>query len=477
MDLHRLLSAIDVAADWVGLRFVDERSIYRWVRDGHPQSNHRNQSRGLMVEVLADGQFAYAATADLSPAAVQRAAEQALRLARDAAPHAVYAFSSDARPRAVGQYRSPMQKDLSAISPGELNELLIRATETLKVSEQVVSSTAFAQIIQSDHHFVSSNGSNVEQRFFMVSSDFAAVAQDGPVVQKRTDCGMRGKTWQIGMEVFDEAAILDRCRLIGEQAVELLSAEECPTGTRDLILAPDQMMLQIHESIGHPLEIDRILGDERNYAGWSFVRLDDFGSLRYGSELMNITFDPTVEHELASYAFDDGGLEAKREYLIRDGILLRGLGGKESQIRSGVPGVACFRACDWNRAPIDRMANINLEPGDSTLEELIGQVERGVYMESNRSWSIDDYRNKFQFGCEYGKLIENGKLTRTVRNPNYRGISSSFWRSLKGVGNRASFEIYGTPNCGKGEPNQVIRVGHASPPCLFGNVEVFGGEG
>ncbi len=476
MDLNRLLSGIDIAADWVGLRHVDERATVRWVRDGHPQDNERNRSCGLMVEVLAEGQFAYAATADLSPASVQQAAEQALRLARDAAPHAVHAFTESARPPARGRYRSSFIKGEEALSAGDLNDLLIRASEALKVSKDVVSSTAFALIVQSDQRFVSSNGSDVEQRFFIVSSDYSAVAQRGSLVQKRTDCGMRGKTWQIGMEVFDEPAILDRCRRIGEQAVELLSAEECPTGSLDLILAPDQMMLQIHESVGHPLEIDRILGDERNYAGSSFVRVQDFGQLRYGSERMNITFDPTVEHELASYAFDDGGLEARREYLIRDGILLRGLGGRESQIRSGVPGVANFRACDWNRAPIDRMANINLEPGDSSLQDLIGQVERGVYMESNRSWSIDDYRNKFQFGCEYARLIENGRLTRTLRNPNYRGISRDFWNSLKDVGNRASFEVYGTPNCGKGEPNQVIRVGHASPPCLFEKVEVFGGE-
>ncbi|MDJ0806380.1 MAG: metallopeptidase TldD-related protein, partial [Gammaproteobacteria bacterium] len=150
--------------------------------------------------------------------------------------------------------------------------------------------------------------------------------------------------------------------------------------------------------------------------------------------------------------------------------------GRESQIRSGVPGVANFRASSWNRAPIDRMANLNLEPGNSTLDELVGSVDKGIFMFTNRSWSIDDYRNKFQFGCEYAKLIEKGRLSRTVRNPNYRGISSQFWNNLKGVGNRDSFEIFGTPNCGKGEPNQVIRVGHGSPVCLFADVEVFGGE-
>jgi len=190
---------------------------------------------------------------------------------------------------------------------------------------------------------------------------------------------------------------------------------------------------------------------------------------------MNITFDPTVSSEFASYGYDDGGLEATREYIIKDGVLVRGLGGMESQIRSGVLGVANFRASSWNRAPIDRMANLNLEPGDSSFDEIIGSVEKGIYMESNRSWSIDDYRNKFQFGCEYGKLIEGGKLTKTVKNPNYRGISNPFWNSLKMVGREDTFRIYGTPNCGKGEPNQVIRVGHASPVCLFNKVQVFGG--
>jgi len=294
-------------------------------------------------------------------------------------------------------------------------------------------------------------------------------------VQKRTDGGLLAKSHQVGMEVFDRPAILDRCRRIGDQAVELLTAQECPGETTNLVVAPDQMMLQIHESVGHALEIDRILGDERNYAGWSFVRLDDIGKLQYGSDKMNITFDPTVEHQFASYAFDDGGLKAEREYIIKDGLLIRALGGAESQIRSGSPGVANFRASSWNRAPIDRMANINLEPGDSSFDDIISSIDRGVYMETNRSWSIDDYRNKFQFGCEYGKLIENGKLTTTVKNPNYRAISNPFWNSLKMVGNRDTFKMYGTPYCGKGEPNQTIRVGHASPVAYFEDVEVFGG--
>jgi predicted Zn-dependent protease len=239
---------------------------------------------------------------------------------------------------------------------------------------------------------------------------------------------------------------------------------------------PDQMMLQIHESIGHPLELDRILGDERNYAGTSFVKAEDFGSLQYGSELLNVTFDPDIPEQLASYGHDDDGSAASKQFLIKEGLLLRPLGGALSQFRAGMDGVANSRACGWNRPPIDRMANLNIEPGDQPLEQLIGNIEHGILMSTNRSWSIDDARNKFQFGCEWGQLIENGELKGVVKNPNYRAISAQFWKSLSAVGDANTVKVLGTPNCGKGEPNQVIRVGHASPACVFSNVDVFGGD-
>ncbi|HOB72679.1 MAG TPA: metallopeptidase TldD-related protein, partial [bacterium] len=260
------------------------------------------------------------------------------------------------------------------------------------------------------------------------------------------------------------------------EANELLDAPNCPEGTMDIVLDPGQMVLQIHESIGHPLEIDRILGDERNYAGTSFVTLDMIGTFQYGSELLNITFDPTVEGEFATYLIDDDGNKADKKYLIEKGVLKRALGSNISQSRSNVPGVANSRASSWNRPPVDRMANLNMEPGTSSFDEMIASVEKGVFMKTNLSWSIDDSRNKFQFGCEWGRLIENGKLTHLVKNPNYRGISRYFWNNLKMVGNRDTFEMKGVPNCGKAEPNQAIFVGHASPACLFGGVEVFGGE-
>lgn len=475
MDLQAILSRIDVKADYIGLRYVKENTSFRLVRDGKPDANTRESKQGLMVEVLVNGQFAYYGTSRMDAQGVQDAAQRAVLMAKAASQFSLHQFDSSARPVAKGRFHSPYQTPLDAFSPGELSDLLVKATAELKVSDKIISTNAMARIVDTESHFVSSNGSDVEQQYLMVSADYAAIATDGGVTQKRTDGGLLAKSYQRGMEVFNEAEVLERCRTIGAEAVELLTAEECPTGTMDLVLAPDQMMLQIHESVGHALEIDRILGDERNYAGWSFVRLKDFGKLQYGSKLMNITFDPFVENQFASYAYDDGGLKAQKEFLIKEGLLIRGLGGKESQIRSGIDGVANFRASSWNRAPIDRMANLNLEPGTSTRDDIIASVDKGVFMTSNRSWSIDDYRNKFQFGCEYGKLIENGKITKTVRNPNYRAISNPFWRSLKMVGNEQTFEVYGTPFCGKGEPNQIIRVGHASPLCLFENVEIFGG--
>lgn len=474
-DLNKLLSGIDVAADWVGLREVDERTTVRFIRDGNPQTNARSKTHGVMVEVLANGQFGYIGTNDISAEGIQAAVQKAFEQAKLASRYAIYNFTEEARPKTVGTYSSPFKKLFDENSAGELNELLIKGSKALKVNDKVISTNAFAQIVDSKHRFVSSNGSDITQDFLMVTFDLVATAQDGSNINTRTAGGLRGLSRQIGAEIFEEEWILAKAKEIGEQAVELTTAEECPSGDMDLVLAPDQMMLQIHESIGHALEIDRILGDERNYAGWSFVKLEDFGKLQYGSKIMNATYDPTYTGQFASFGFDDGGLKANKEYLIKDGILVRGLGGKESQIRSNTPGVANFRASSWNRAPIDRMGNINLEPGDSTFDEIISSVEKGVYMEANRSWSIDDYRNKFQFGCEYGKLIENGKLTKTVRNPNYRAITNPFWNSLAMIGNQDTFKMYGTPYCGKGEPNQVIRVGHASPVCLFKDVAIFGG--
>lgn len=475
-ELSSVLHTIDLPVDWIGLRGVKESVTRRTIRDQRPEANSHSFNRGVMVEVLVNGQFGYGATNQLTDDALQQAAHRAYAQAKAASSFQVHPFTLTARPKVVGQYCSPQLKSFDALSPADLCSLLSRICAALKVSEQVVQTSATAVSNQTESWFISSNGSEVYQNFALLQTHFGATAQAGPIVQTRTDNGFLSRSYQGGWELFPDPTLWERVERVGQQAVELLTAADCPTETTTLVLAPDQMMLQIHESVGHPLELDRILGDERNYAGGSFVKPEDFGTLTYGSPLMNITFDPTVAGEFASYAFDDTGAPAIKQYLIRNGRLERGLGSLESQARLGVSGVACARASSWSRPAIDRMANINLEPGDTSLVDLIGSIERGVLMETNRSWSIDDQRYKFQFGCEYGRLIENGQLTRPVRNPNYRATTPSFWRSLAQVGNADTWEIYGTPFCGKGEPNQIIRVGHAAPVCAFEQVEVFGGE-
>ncbi|HEY9696403.1 MAG TPA: TldD/PmbA family protein [Trichocoleus sp.] len=474
-ELQQALNRLDIPADWIGVRLVKETSGYRSMRDATPQSNGKFLSQGVMVEVLVNGQIGYSATNSLQPESLQAAAKAAYHQATAASRWAVYPMTTAVRPKVVGQYVSPYLKSLDALTPGEINNVLARLCHQLKVSDQIVQTSATAITNETESWFVSSNGSEVYQQFLMLETHYGVTAQEGNVVQQRSNNGYLAHCYQGGWELFPPPDLWDRAQQIGEQAIELLTAEECPTIATTLVLAPDQMMLQIHESVGHPLELDRILGDERNYAGGSFVKLSDFGQLSYGSKQMNITFDPTVSGEFASYSFDDTGAPAAKEYLIQDGILLRGLGSLESQARTGVAGVACARASSWNRPPIDRMANINLEPGTDSFADIIRDIEHGVYMESNRSWSIDDQRYKFQFGCEYARLIENGQITKTLRNPNYRATTPEFWHRLTRVGDESTWQIYGTPHCGKGEPNQAIRVGHGSPICTFEQVEVFGG--
>ncbi|MEL6938742.1 MAG: TldD/PmbA family protein [Cyanobacteria bacterium J06598_1] len=473
--LTAALEKIDIPADWIGIRAVQESSTYRIVRDRYPQQNERVLNRGAMIEVLAGGQFGYSAINQLTEEALRQAIQKAYEQAIVASRWALHRFTQTVRPPVIGSYTSPYQQPFESLGVGEINDLLRQLCNRLKVSAAIVRTTAVARTHEIDSWFVSSNGSQIHQRTHTLESHLSAIAQAPGVTQSRTDNGYLARSYQGGWERFTDDALWERAHRIGEQAVALLAAPNCPDETTTLVLAPDQMMLQLHESVGHPLELDRILGDERNYAGGSFVQPQDFGQLVYGSPLMNVTFDTTLEGELASYGFDDTGTPAEKDHLIQNGVLQRGLGGLESQSRLAVPGVACTRACSWNRPSIDRMANINLEPGDTDFETMIASIESGVYMESNRSWSIDDQRHKFQFGCEYARKIENGQLTTLLKNPNYRSTTPQFWRNLTQVGDSQTLKIYGVPFCGKGEPNQLIRVGHASPACAFKEIEVFGG--
>jgi predicted Zn-dependent protease len=475
-SLARDFRAIAPAVDFCALRFVEESSEVLTVRQDVPEPPQLSTDRGAMVTVIHRGGLGYAATSDLSQAGLRDAADRARRLAELTAGRTVVDYGRIEMPRPKGRYASPVADDPARLTRREKIEMLADEARQCRIDERIVDWEAALWTTRTRQAYVTAEGGEVEQEFHYLVPNMSATAHANGVTQTRTHAGRgNGYCRQGGLEVLDAFGLKGSGRSVAEGALELLAAPNCPGGKMDVLLMPDQMMLQIHESIGHPLELDRILGDERNFAGTSFVTLDMFGTYRYGSELLDVTFDPTRPEEYASYGWDDDGLRAERQFLIRKGILERPLGGAISQARAGIAGVANTRACAWNRAPIDRMANLNIEPGASTLDELVAGIDLGVMMRTNVSWSIDDSRNKFQFGCEWGRVIRKGKLAEVVRNPNYRGISATFWRSLTGVGDASTFEVMGTPYCGKGEPNQAIRVGHASPACRFSGVEVFGG--
>jgi len=466
------------ACDYWTLRLVAEESEHLSVRQGVVEPSTLDSSLGAMVTVAVGGGIGYGATSDLSPAGLQAATEQALGWAETHARLGLFDAALYPRSNLHAEYRSPVARSWENLPLADKIALLQDANRALQLNERIVDWAAWLAYRRVTQLLVTSEGGRIAQTLDYLSPGLVAVANAGSQTQRRHG---GGADWsqQGGLERLAYLDLVADASRVGEEAIALLEAPECPEGRRDLILLPSQMVLQIHESIGHPLELDRILGDERNYAGTSFVTPEMFGTYRYGSKLLNVTFDPSVPGELASGVADDEGTPATREYLIRAGILERPLGGRLSQARSGLPGTANARASGWDRPAIDRMGNINLEPGpgpkEDTLAQLIGRVERGVLMDTNRSWSIDDSRNKFQFGCELGRLIEDGELRGLVRNPGYRGISAEFWRSLDGVGGPDTREVRGVQNCGKGEPNQAVYVGHAAPPCLFRNVAVFGG--
>ncbi|WP_455209670.1 TldD/PmbA family protein [Kaarinaea lacus] len=463
------------AVDFWSLRLVIDQQESLTVRQNVVQPPYFAQSQGVHITLVHNGAAAYAATSQLDRAGFQAAIDSAMRWLYASQAKMVFDTNSVTRPKVSGSYASEVVQPWDNMSLGEKIGLLQDANRQLKLADCIVDWQAYLSRRETQVLVLTSDNVEIKQSFQYIMPGVQAVANVGSETQQRTGGGW-GTMRQGGLEQLNALQFPAVASQVAEEAIELVNAPQCPAGTMSLLLMPSQMMLQIHESIGHPLELDRILGDERNYAGTSFVTLDMCGNYQYGSELLNVTFDPGHKEEMASFRFDDEGSLAERTYIIRKGILERLLGGAVSQARTQLPGVANARASDWNRPPIDRMANLNVEPGSNTLQDLIGGIENGVMMDTNLSWSIDDSRNKFQFGCELGRVIKDGELQGIVKNPNYRGISATFWRNLAAVGDASTFEIWGTPNCGKGEPNQMVHVGHASPACVFNDVQVFGGD-
>lgn len=463
------------AVDFWSLRLVFEHSESLLVRQGVLQPPLRAFSCGAHIAIMHRGAVAYGATSHLSSQGFRHCLDQTMSWLSSSQKFGLERANFLSRPQKSGYYESVVREPWESTSLGDKIDLLQDINNQLNLNEAIVDCQAQLRRSEVTSILLTSDNIKIEQQFNYIYPGYQAVANKGVQTQSRSGGGF-GSARQGGLEQLQSFDFPHSAKQVAEEALALVDAPECPSGKMSVLLKPSQMMLQIHESIGHPLELDRILGDERNYAGTSFVTQEMFGHYQYGSDLLNITFDPGVECELASYGFDDDGSVAQCEYLIKDGLLQRPLGGSVSQMRANMPGVANARASGWNRPTIDRMANLNLEPGDSSLQQLCANIEYGVLMDTNCSWSIDDSRNKFQFGCELGRMVEKGEIKGLVRNPNYRGVSANFWRNLAAVGSRDLVEMWGTPNCGKGEPNQIIQVGHASPPCVFHQVDVFGGD-
>jgi TldD protein len=278
-----------------------------------------------------------------------------------------------------------------------------------------------------------------------------------------------------GYEIIEAINLPEKAKESAVEAVKLLQAKNCPSMITDVIIGGSQLALQIHESCGHPTELDRALGAEAAYAGTSFLTPDKLGKFRYGSDIVNLVADATAPGGLGTFGYDDEGVPAQRVYLIKNGIFVNYLSDRTSAGELGLESTGAARASGWNRIPIVRMTNINLEPGDWDFEELVRETKHGIYMETNRSWSIDDKRLNFQFGTQIAYIIENGEMKELVKNAIYTGITYEFWRSCDAICNKKYWKMYGTPNCGKGQPGQMMYVGHGTAPARFKNIRVFGG--
>ena len=473
--LNKLFKDTLTKVDFASIRFFGCKDAFIEDQKGSLLPLRESITQGVMIQIMHNGGMGYGATADLTPSGVRKAYKSALLWAERSSGMLLDNLSFDYHIAKTGHYQTHCEIPWESVSLSDKIERVKKASQDLASGPHAADWLCSLWYQNIDSFYLCTKGSSISQHRTSLTPQMSVTAHDKSGFQTRTFGGY-AYCAQAGLEHLDRLHFDNAAKEISLDSERLLKAENCPQGTMDIVLSPDQMILQIHESIGHPIELDRILGDERNYAGSSFVSKEMFGSYQYGSSLLNVVYDPAVKTQMASFAFDDEGEQAEKKSIIEDGILVRGLGGALSQKRLGVDGVACSRSVSWNRPPIDRMANLNLVPGQDTLEDLFSGVEKGVYMRTNNSWSIDDHRNKFQFGCEYGQLIENGKLTKIVKSPGYRGISANFWRNLTGVGDKDTALVMGTPFCGKGEPNQAIGVGHASPACRFSNVEVFGGE-
>ena len=475
--------AVALGASHAEARIVDERTRSLGTRNGRVAVASDGESLGLGVRVLANGGWGFAATQELTRKGVECCAALAVEIAKASARVQREPVRLVDEPPAVAKWSSPCQIDPFTVPIEENFELLRKIDETLTAVEGVTLAETSMIFRRYEQWFYSSEGAVIHQTRTTTGAGFSAHAFEGDTIQVRSYPNSFGGQYQNkGYELIGELRLQENAERVARECVALLKAPQCPEGRRDLVLDSSQLGLQIHESIGHPIELDRVLGYEANFAGTSFLTLDKLHSLRYGSELVNVVADARPEHGpgLGTFLYDDEGVAAQCVPIITKGQFEGYLSSRDTaamigRSRSG----GHMRAASWARVPIVRMSNVSILPGDEPMsfDELIGSTDDGIYMETNRSWSIDDKRYNFQFGCEAAWEIKGGKLGRMLRNPSYSGISTEFWNSMDAICDRSQWTLWGTPNCGKGQPEQSMGTGHGAAPARFHQVKVGGAYG
>jgi TldD protein len=468
--------ALDTAslrgAHYADIRFENVRSERIEVRNGVVASLSDAGSTGYGIRALVAGAWGFAAGSDLSHAGIDATASRAAAIAKASASIARERFGAPPLHAYADSYCTPVVRDPAEVPLGERVALLLEAEKLAHASDRIAVARAWLDLWRTQKYFFSTIGSAIEQTIVQSGSGVAAMAVGDGDVQTRTYPGDIGLYKAGGWEIVEEARLAENAQRIGEEATALLRAPQCPSGTLDVILGGSQVSLQIHESCGHPAELDRVMGWEANFSGTSFLEIGQLGKLKYGSDAVTIVVDNTLAFGMATCGYDDEGTKSGRSDIVRDGVL-RGYEMSNDTARAiGRESNGCVRAQSWEFVPMIRMCNLNLLPGDRPFEALFEDVRDGVYMESNRSWSIDDRRLNFQFGCQIGWEVKSGKRGRMLKNPTYAGMTPQFWNACDAIADERSWNAWGTPNCGKGEPMQTGRTTQAASPARFRNVTV-----
>ena len=473
------LDALDAAARH-GVAYADVRALeilerHISTKNGKPGTVSSSVSRGIGIRVLASGCWGFAATDDLSAEGVHAAARLAIDIAHASAAAKKQDVVLAPEAKYEAEWVSPFRIDPFSTSADQNLQLLLAVDTELRRNPGVTMAEASMVFDRRRQVFASTLGSLIDQTRITSGAGFAALSYKDGEIQKRSYPNSFGGQHQLkGYELIEELRLVDNAARIAEEAVALHSADQCPEGPLDLILDSSQLGLQIHESVGHPIELDRVLGTEANYAGMSFLTLDKLNSLRYGSEIVNVVCDARIEHGpgLGTFAFDDEGVPAQCTDIIRGGQFVGYMTSRETAPVIGQPrSNGTMRADGWSRLPLIRMTNVSLKPGAQSLEEVFG-ADHAIYMETNKSWSIDDKRYNFQFGCEIAWEYRNGKRGRMLKNPSYSGISTEFWNACAAIAGPEHWTLWGTPNCGKGQPEQVMGTGHGASPARFRNIKI-----